>query len=356
LVLSKSRKHLTLMYQMLESAQLHYESNDLAKRRPLSYGFYWGLNPNGENGMTKYCEAIIPKIVQRKKQLKFDLSNKQKCIFSVKKSGPYHYCEYHQYLEEPRKVFIEKQSGDKKIIPGVIDYIICQNCPNYTLKCEKQLTGDQGVICQICSGSYNVSGNLNLLETLKGANVKTSNKQKHREMLNESRECDIILGTNDICSEGFSVESLNTLISLTPQQDVEQTVGRILRKQDADMVNNPLIIDLIDRCGNFVNHARVRNKTYGKEGFRIINFPALDLDDGPHERFSEDLFQHHVYQQSYGTTTENVTNTQDITTLMKIKGSERDNGEDNNDEDDDDEDNDDEDDEKNVSTPKKCLI
>jgi len=293
LVLSKSRKHLTLIYQNLENLNLHFQSSDPQKCRPITFGYYWGLNPNGENGTTKYCDAVIPKIVQRKKQLKFDLSSKQRCIFTAKKSGTY--CEYHQYLENSHKQFKEGIGHP----PGVIDYIMCHNsdCTNFLIKMENS---NSILKCPICTKEYQVPETLSLLETLKTANIKTSNKQKHRNMLNESRKCDIILGTNDICSEGFSVESLNTLISLTPQQEVEQTVGRILRKQDANAVNAPLIIDLVDKCGNFVKHSRVRNKIYANEGFRVINLPDLDLDEQPLERFRKDIFLHHVYHQSYG--------------------------------------------------------
>ena len=179
-----------------------------------------------------------------------------------------------------------------------INYVLCQNshCTNYTFPTPN---GDGRIKCAICDGRYTVANNLSLMDTLKKANLKTSNRQRHRNMLNVSRECDIILGTNDICSEGFSVESLNTLISLTPQQDVEQTVGRILRRQDSNTVNRPLIIDFIDRCGNFINHARVRSKIYENEGFSVVNIVPLNLDNSPIDTFRKDLFCHHARNGSY---------------------------------------------------------
>lgn len=295
LILSKCRKHLTLIYQALESSALQFESKRPDARRPLTFGYYWGLNPNGENGTTEYCEAPIPKLVQRKKQLKFDLSDKQRCIFTIKKGSiSSRYCEYHQYLQEDSQKFLALTG----FLPVIHQYVLCQNsdCSNFTL----QLGTEGPIKCTVCRGEYQVPDNLSLLETLKSANIKVSNKQKHRDMLNESRTCDIILGTNDICSEGFSVESLNTLISLTPQQEVEQTVGRILRKQGANTLNGPLIIDLIDHCGNFINHSRVRNKIYSNEGFRVVNLPAVNLDDNPLQNFRPELFHFHVKQQSYG--------------------------------------------------------
>lgn len=68
-------------------------------------------------------------------------------------------------------------------------------------------------------------------------------------------------------SEGLDIPDLNTEILATPSTDVEQAVGRILRKYH-DKVN-PLIIDLVDSFGSFINQARVRSKFYKDENYEI---------------------------------------------------------------------------------------
>lgn len=289
LVLSKSRKHLTTFYQFLDTNPIYYQTKTDDTKRLVTFGYYWGRNPNGENGTTEYCPAAIPKLVQRRKQLQFDPIQKQKCIFTVK-SGTY-WCTYHQYLSNTDSYI----NGDR-VRHGLESFELCQSrdCFNYFLpsnSSQKQ--------CNICTGEYKLTEPVDLLKTLKDANIKKSSKQRHREMLGDTRKCDIILGTNDICSEAFSCSTLNTLICLTPQQEVEQTVGRILRKQDQDSVNRPLIIDLIDKCGNFQNHSRVRKKIYDNEGFRVVNLPSLNLDTDPIKNFKQQIFQHYVYEQSY---------------------------------------------------------
>ena len=107
------------------------------------------------------------------------------------------------------------------------------------------------------------------------------NKKAHRKLLQESAKCDVVLGTYAISSEGLDIPDLNTEIMVTPVTDVEQSVGRILRKFHDKL--NPLVIDLIDSCGNFVKQASVRAKFYKNEEYEIqdLKIPlgdkAIDL-------------------------------------------------------------------------------
>jgi superfamily II DNA or RNA helicase len=93
------------------------------------------------------------------------------------------------------------------------------------------------------------------------------NKQKHKQMLQESAKCDVVLGTVAIASEGLDLPDLNTEILATPSTDVEQAVGRILRKFH-DKVN-PIVIDLVDSFGNFSRQASTRNKFYKDEHYEV---------------------------------------------------------------------------------------
>jgi superfamily II DNA or RNA helicase len=275
LILSKSRKHLTLLYELLREMKLRYGE------RPIMVGYYWGRSPSGENGLRMECSAPIPQIVKRQKKLSFDTSERQYCIFQKEPPSPF--CLFHQYLD--------RQTDEETPLE---DYQLClgRDCHNYFLGEEEK--------CPVCLGRFQPSEEVSLLESIRKANLKRSSKVKHKEMLEVSKQCDIILGTNDIASEALNIPGLNTLIQATPQQEVEQTVGRILRKQSVDAKNPPLIIDLIDRCGNFVNHSRVRLKTYRSEGFKSINFAKLDLDNQPFEKFNWSLFDQHVREHSFG--------------------------------------------------------
>lgn len=101
-------------------------------------------------------------------------------------------------------------------------------------------------------------------------------KQEHKKMLAESAKCDVVLGTYHIASEGLDIPDLNTGIQATPCSDVEQAVGRILRKYHNDL--NPVWVEFVDKCGNFPNHASLRAKLYKDEDYEIQDY-KLPIDD-----------------------------------------------------------------------------
>jgi predicted helicase len=61
-----------------------------------------------------------------------------------------------------------------------------------------------------------------------------------------SEEKDIILGTYPMVSEGFDCPALDSVILASPKSDVEQSVGRIMRKKPEDRDRQHIIIDVID--------------------------------------------------------------------------------------------------------------
>jgi superfamily II DNA or RNA helicase len=69
-------------------------------------------------------------------------------------------------------------------------------------------------------------------------------KQAEREKLMNTKR--ILIATYSMCSEGFDVEKLNTLIMATSRPDIEQIVGRILRTCKTTRTIDPLVIDIVD--------------------------------------------------------------------------------------------------------------
>ena len=106
-----------------------------------------------------------------------------------------------------------------------------------------------------------------------------ASKKDHKEMLKNSTTCDVLLGTHHIASEGLDIPTLNTLIYGTPMSEVEQSCGRILRKEH---VICPLIIDIIDNFGNFVKQSYKRSTLYKSEKYCVralnINLDSFDKD------------------------------------------------------------------------------
>ena len=81
--------------------------------------------------------------------------------------------------------------------------------------------------------------------------------------LSENRQ--VIFGTYMMCSEGYDNKNLDTLIMATPKGNIEQSVGRVLRKDVYDI--EPLVVDIVDNFSAFINQAKKRMTFYKKKGY-----------------------------------------------------------------------------------------
>jgi superfamily II DNA or RNA helicase len=73
-----------------------------------------------------------------------------------------------------------------------------------------------------------------------GREVKSAERT---EICNTKR---ILIGTYQMCREGFDVSTLNTLLMASSRPDVDQIVGRILRIEKDKRKIHPLILDIVD--------------------------------------------------------------------------------------------------------------
>jgi len=78
----------------------------------------------------------------------------------------------------------------------------------------------------------------------------------------------IILGTFSMSSEALDIPELNTLFMTTPKSNIEQSVGRILRKTHEI---RPLIIDIKDNFRPFANQSNKRKAFYKKCKYEIYD-------------------------------------------------------------------------------------
>lgn len=74
--------------------------------------------------------------------------------------------------------------------------------------------------------------------------------------LKHSEEQCVVLANYSFASKVFDAKSLDTLILASPKTIIEQSIGRILRLREADRVNTPIVIDVIDTFSIFNNQAR----------------------------------------------------------------------------------------------------
>lgn len=87
-----------------------------------------------------------------------------------------------------------------------------------------------------------------------------------QENLKRSNDCRIILATYQMASEGYDNPLLDTLILASPKGNVEQAVGRILRRENK---NPALVIDINDCISIFNNWNKKRQSFYKSKNFKV---------------------------------------------------------------------------------------
>ena len=100
-------------------------------------------------------------------------------------------------------------------------------------------------------------------------------KQKE---LKESESKNVMLGTFSMASEGFDCKELDSIILASPKSNIEQAVGRILRKKKEDRVVVPLIIDIIDDFSIFTRQGEKRSKFYKKNDYSIEKINLVESE------------------------------------------------------------------------------
>ena len=99
-----------------------------------------------------------------------------------------------------------------------------------------------------------------------------------KDELKKASEKSLIFATFEMASEGLDILALDTLYMLTPKGDVNQVVGRILRKQADDYEYQPKIIDIVDEIETFRKLGFIRSRLYKSRNY-IINGIQLISED-----------------------------------------------------------------------------
>jgi predicted helicase len=80
-------------------------------------------------------------------------------------------------------------------------------------------------------------------------------------------------------SEALDISSLNAVILATPRRKVEQSTGRILRKEKGKYLVEPLIVDIVDSLRPFTAQSYGR-KTYYKKITKNENILVFKYNNG----------------------------------------------------------------------------
>jgi superfamily II DNA or RNA helicase len=79
----------------------------------------------------------------------------------------------------------------------------------------------------------------------------------------------VIFASYGMASEALDIPELNTLFMVTSRREVEQAVGRVIRKIVPNI--RPTIYDFVDQLPSFIRQGCYRQKLYKKLGFEINN-------------------------------------------------------------------------------------
>jgi superfamily II DNA or RNA helicase len=99
---------------------------------------------------------------------------------------------------------------------------------------------------------------------------KGSSKKVHRERIEEAMTQRVILGTYMKAKQGLDIRTLNAIVLATPQPDVEQATGRILREMVHERRVSPVIADIVDvQLPNYKRQWGERKRYYKQRGYTL---------------------------------------------------------------------------------------
>ena len=92
-------------------------------------------------------------------------------------------------------------------------------------------------------------------------------KQLEKVKAPENKQKFMLFATTSAAGEGFDLDSLQCILLATPSTNVQQEVGRILRKHQS----NALVVDIVDQCGLLIAQFNKRKKFYTEQGLNYIS-------------------------------------------------------------------------------------
>jgi len=104
------------------------------------------------------------------------------------------------------------------------------------------------------------------------------------EKLKLSENAQVIFATYSMAAEALDIPELNTLFMVTPRREIEQAVGRILRKIDPNA--RPIIYDFVDMMPAFINQSNYRKQFYRKQEFEQIIVNVINNNIIPNDMFN----------------------------------------------------------------------
>ena len=111
-----------------------------------------------------------------------------------------------------------------------------------------------------------------ILEPMEYKTFYYMGKMKENYRIEAEDTGDMFFGTYEMAHEGLDIGRLNTIVLATPKKDIEQSVGRVMRKilKEGDL--RPLIIDFRDEISIYTAQGNTRIKQYNRGKYNIENY------------------------------------------------------------------------------------
>lgn len=128
-------------------------------------------------------------------------------------------------------------------------------------------------------------------ETLSGLFVGKSSDELKKECTYNDK-IHIIFASYSIASEGLDIPKLNTIILASPQKDIKQSIGRIMRKKH-NINCNPLVIDIDDQINPFKKYINEKIRLYKKNNY---HFKIFEENEFNINELSQDNILKNIYK------------------------------------------------------------
>jgi superfamily II DNA or RNA helicase len=214
--------------------------------------------PKRNDGLQKIFEWYLGDIV-------FQIKKRKQETVNVK------IIKYYSEDDEYSKIEINYQNkpNTSKMMNNICDYIprnnlildeikilVKENRKTLILsnrKSQLKFIKDQLDENNICSTGYYLGG-------MKEAELKISETKQ------------IMLATFSMAEEGLDCKDLDSVILVSPKSNIEQAVGRILRKEESKRNKIPLVVDIFDNFSVFDNQCNKRLKFYKKNKYNTRQY------------------------------------------------------------------------------------
>lgn len=120
---------------------------------------------------------------------------------------------------------------------------------------------------------------------------------KKKERKDSEENATILLATYEMAKEAMDIPYLDTLIMANSKGEIEQAVGRVMRRKEYPIERPPLVIDYVDQFSSFAKQAEKRMAFYKKHHYPVKDmiFPVKEI--GKVESVFLTSLQELVYQE-----------------------------------------------------------